>query len=162
MFSSAQTLQAAQLLARCRTRGRTLAFAESCTGGLLSALLTEIPGASDVFLGSVVSYANAAKMMLLDVPEPLLRTHGAVSPECGKAMAIGALRRFGSTHALAITGIAGPGGGSDQKPVGTVVIAQADGRHSSAETYHFTGDRREVRAQALSAALSLLESVLFA
>lgn len=100
----------------------TLATAESCTGGMIGKLLTDVPGSSAVYLGGVVTYSNTAKAALLNVPTELLARHGAVSEPVAAAMAQGAVARFGSTHAVSVTGVAGPGGGSDEKPVGLVFI----------------------------------------
>ena len=110
------------VLELCRERGLTLATAESCTGGLVAARLTSVPGSSDVFLGGVVSYANEVKTAALGVPEDVLAAHGAVSAETAAAMAEGARRRLDADVAVAVTGIAGPGGGSDEKPVGLVYV----------------------------------------
>lgn len=117
------------LAARLLQGGRTLALAESCTGGLIAASLTAIPGISAALLGGVVSYSNEAKSALLDVPAGMIAAHGAVSPEVAAAMAAGARQRFGSDLALSVTGIAGPGGGTAEKPVGRVYLglASADG-----------------------------------
>jgi nicotinamide-nucleotide amidase len=127
-------------------RGKTLALAESCTGGLVSALLTDVPGASAYFLGTVVSYADSAKETILDVGRDTLRVHGAVSEEAAREMARGARRRFDSDLAASITGIAGPDGGSAEKPVGTVFFAVADrsGREETKKGF-FGGDRATVR-----------------
>lgn len=109
-----------------RAARRRIAIAESCTGGLVAAALTEIPGSSDVFEASFVTYANEAKMGLLGVHEGILETFGAVSPAVAWAMALGALKHSNADVVVAITGIAGPGGGSELKPVGTVVFARAE------------------------------------
>jgi nicotinamide-nucleotide amidase len=147
---------AALLLERLRSGGRTLAVAESCTGGLLGGRLTEIAGASDVFHGGVITYADAAKGELLGVPPELIKEHGAVSREVAEAMVRGVADRLGSTTAISITGIAGPGGGSPEKPVGTVWIATlVDG---AVETHRslFAGDRVEIRARAVQTGLFAL------
>ncbi|HEX9690348.1 MAG TPA: competence/damage-inducible protein A [Thermoanaerobaculia bacterium] len=129
-----------------KEKRKTLALAESCTGGLVSALLTDVPGASAYFLGTVVSYADSAKETILDVDRDTLRLHGAVSEEAAREMARGARRRFGSDLAAAITGIAGPDGGSEEKPVGTVFFALTD-REGREETKKrlYVGDRTTVR-----------------
>lgn len=113
------------LVRRLRDSRFTLALAESCTGGLIAEQITRIAGVSDVFLGGVVSYANAAKIDLLEVPPGLIVKHGAVSPEVAEAMAQGALRRFGADLAISVTGIAGPGGGTPEKPVGLIFLGLA-------------------------------------
>jgi nicotinamide-nucleotide amidase len=116
---------AAEVLSTARTRGFTLATAESCTGGLVAAALTAVAGSSDVFDRGFVTYSNGAKMDMLDVSAGLLAQYGAVSRACARAMAEGALARSGADLAVAVTGIAGPGGGSDEKPVGLVHFATA-------------------------------------
>jgi nicotinamide-nucleotide amidase len=135
----------------------TIALAESCTGGLASAMLTDVPGSSQYFLGAVVSYANSAKEDLLDVSEATLRSHGAVSAESAAEMARGARTRFDSDIALAITGIAGPDGGSPEKPVGTVFFAltRRDGGGLSKKRL-FVGDRLVIRRAAAIHAFELL------
>ncbi len=135
----------------------TIALAESCTGGLASSLLTDVPGSSDYFLGSVVSYANEAKASLLGVSEGTLRAHGAVSPESATEMARGARERFDADYAVSITGIAGPDGGSAEKPVGTVFFALAgpDG-HEISKKRLFIGDRGVIRRAAAIHALELV------
>jgi nicotinamide-nucleotide amidase len=140
-----------------RESGTTIALAESCTGGLASAMLTEIPGSSAYFLGSVVSYANDAKQNLLGVREETLRAHGAVSAESAVEMARGARERFGSDLAMAITGIAGPDGGTPEKPVGTVFLALAgrDGPEISKKRL-FVGDRAVIRRASAIHALELV------
>ena len=119
------TGNAKQLLEALRKQGLTLACAESCTGGLICACLTEIPGASDVVERGFVTYSNAAKSEMLDVPAAMIGTHGAVSKQVAGAMAQGALAHSRADIAVAVTGIAGPGGGSAEKPVGLVFIAAA-------------------------------------
>ena len=133
----------------------TLVTAESCTGGWTSQCLTAVAGSSAWFDGGFVTYSNAAKQEMLGVSEQTLAAHGAVSQAVAVAMAEGALRRSRADRAVAITGIAGPDGGSPEKPVGTVCFAWS-GRNATpfAETRHFTGDRRAVRAQAVARALS--------
>ncbi len=144
-----------------RRTGRWLAVAESCTGGMVGACITDEPGASSFFRGCVVAYSDAVKESLLGVPKELLRTSGAVSSECALAMAQGVLRELVADVSLAVTGIAGPGGGSEDKPVGLVYVAAAtrDGR-SVVRKLRLVGNRAEVRAGAVSAALALLDDVL--
>jgi nicotinamide-nucleotide amidase len=159
MFSEALLDRAARLLARCRAEKRTLATAESCTGGLVIGLLTEIAGSSDVVDRGFVTYSNGAKRELLGVSDALLETHGAVSEAVARAMAEGALARAGVDLAVAITGVAGPGGGTAAKPVGLVhFAAAARGRSTLHERRNF-GDigRHQVRMQSVEVALALLE-----
>lgn len=137
-------------------RSLTLGIAESCTGGLLADRITAVPGSSGYFKGAIVSYADDAKARLLGVPPETLAAHGAVSEATSLAMARGARTALAADCALAVTGIAGPAGGSPQKPVGTVWIACAVGNEVSARRYHFAGDRIEIRARAAQAALALL------
>ena len=140
-----------------KERGMTLALAESCTGGLVSALLTDVPGSSAYFLGTVVSYADSAKQTILDVDPATLRRHGAVSEEAARAMARGARARFDSDLAAAITGIAGPDGGTEEKPVGTVYFALCarDGRENAKKRL-YEGDRAVVRRASAMFALDLI------
>lgn len=144
-----------------RSAGRRIAVAESCTGGLVSVALTEIPGSSDVFESGIVTYSTTAKMALLGVNSDVLDTFGSVSIATAWAMAQGALSRSNADVAVAITGIAGPGGGSENKPVGTVVFARAErGEDSSkvvadCQTFEDNG-RAGVRLQAALCALELL------
>jgi nicotinamide-nucleotide amidase len=143
--------------------GRRIAVAESCTGGLVSAALTEVPGSSAVFEAGYVTYANAAKQSALGVSEDVLDTFGAVSVATAWAMAKGALKRSGADVAVAITGIAGPDGGSAAKPVGTVVFARAErGQDDDAiiadtRLFDASGGRAGIRLQAALCALELLE-----
>ena len=136
--------------------GATIAVAESCTGGLLSQRLTSIPGSSSYFLGGVVCYSNDLKRVWVDVPADLLESKGAVSMEVARALAEGIRRRSGSTLGLAVTGIAGPGGGSPEKPVGTVHVALAERAGGKERTLHLPGDRDRIRWQASQAALDLV------
>jgi nicotinamide-nucleotide amidase len=137
-------------------RGYTLATAESCTGGLLAGRLTEVPGSSDYFLQGVVSYSNEAKKDLLGVPKKLIEQHGAVSEAVANAMAAGIRKRANATFGIGITGIAGPGGGSEEKPVGLVYIALADDAQSTARKFVFPGDRQFIRTLSVNAALDLI------
>jgi nicotinamide-nucleotide amidase len=140
---------------------KTLALAESCTGGLVSTLLTDVPGSSAYFLGGVVGYADSAKETLLDVDAKTIRRHGAVSEEAACEMARGALARFGSDLAVAITGIAGPDGGSEEKPVGTVFFAVAErGGREIAKKRLYGGDRSTVRRASAMFALELIRRLL--
>lgn len=144
-----------------RVAGRKIAVAESCTGGLVSAALTEVPGSSDVFVNGFVTYSNEAKQALLGVHEDVLDAFGAVSPAVAWAMAQGAIERSGADVAVSITGIAGPNGGSEMKPVGTVVFAKAERGGDADEIVadrHEFGDlgRGGVRLQAALVALELL------
>lgn len=139
-----------------RARGKTLATAESCTGGLLGQSLTSVPGSSDYFLGGFVTYSNTLKEKLLGVDRALLEQHGAVSPQVARAMAEGARKAAGADYALAVTGIAGPSGGSPEKPVGLVYIALADAGRVETEEFHFFGAREAIRERARVAALDQL------
>ena len=147
---------------RLITQKRTLATAESCSGGLIAHRITNIAGASACFLGGVVAYANTAKIALLGVPEDILVIHGAVSEPVARAMAEGVRQRFQSDFALACTGIAGPGGGTPEKPVGLVYIALSRPDASTVVTRNvFSGTRDAVKAQTADRALAmLLESLV--
>lgn len=140
---------------RLQQRSQWLAVAESCTGGLIAAQITDIPGASGWFDRGVVSYSNRAKTELLGVPEALIAAHGAVSGEVARAMAAGLRQRAGVDWTVAVTGVAGPGGGTPDKPVGTVWIAWA-GPDGTVDAEHclFSGDRASVRLQTVERALS--------
>ncbi|MBL8145983.1 MAG: nicotinamide-nucleotide amidohydrolase family protein [Anaerolineae bacterium] len=138
-------------------RGWTVCSAESCTGGLVAAWLTEIAGSSDYVLGGVVAYANAIKQALLGVQEATLRLHGAVSPETAAEMALGAQGRFGADLAVSVTGIAGPGGGTPDKPVGLTYIGLAGrGGIIAVERHVWPGDRHAVREASATRALELI------
>lgn len=143
-------------IARLRAAGAMLVTAESCTGGLIAGAVTEIPGSSDVLHGGYVTYANAAKTGMIGVPAELIATHGAVSREVAQAMARGALARSGATVAIAVTGVAGPGGGSPEKPVGTVWFGLATASSSHEERQVFAGDRHAIRRATVLHALQLV------
>jgi nicotinamide-nucleotide amidase len=143
------------VLDACRSRRLTIAVAESCTGGLLGARLTSIAGSSDVVLGGVIAYSNGVKEGLLGVDATSLREHGAVSEQVVREMAAGARECTGATLGVAITGVAGPGGGTAEKPVGTVWLAvDAEGR-ADARRVNLIGDRDEIRRRATQAALDM-------
>ena len=145
---------ASQLGAQLQSRGEWLTLAESCTGGGVASAVTAIAGSSAWFDRGFVTYSNAAKVEMLGVPETTLERHGAVSEATARAMAQGALRHSRADWAIAITGIAGPSGGTPEKPVGTVCFAWAQKEGGcEAQTAHFTGDRAAVRAQSVSHAL---------
>jgi nicotinamide-nucleotide amidase len=156
LFDEALLDQARDVLERARKNQLTLATAESCTGGLIAALLTEIPGASDVFTHGFIPYANDAKTKLLGVDTSLIATHGAVSEQVARAMAQGACNVSGAGISIAVTGIAGPGGGSAQKPVGLVHFASVCGGKTLHHREIFSGNRSAIRLQAVQAALTLL------
>lgn len=155
--------RAEALLAACRDRGLMLATVESCTGGLIAAALTAVPGSSDVVERGLVTYSNAAKTALAGVPEAMIAAHGAVSEPVARAMAEGALAHAPVQLALAVTGIAGPGGGSAAKPVGLVHFAAA---LAGGPTWHrravFPGDRDAVRHAAAAAVLDLAGELVIA
>ena len=143
-----------EVVARVLTENRaTIAVAESCTGGLLAERLTNIPGSSVYFLGGVVCYSNELKSALVDVPAELIESKGAVSPEVALALADGIRKRTGATIGVGVTGIAGPGGGTPEKPVGLVHIGIADERGPRERRFQFPGDRERIRLHASQTAL---------
>jgi nicotinamide-nucleotide amidase len=150
---------ATRVLALCRARGLKIATAESCTGGLVAATLTEIAGSSDVVDCGFITYSNEAKTAMLGVPAATLKRHGAVSGETAAAMAAGALKKSPADLSVAITGIAGPGGGLKEKPVGLVYFAAAsrDGRRVTRSRRYGPIGRRRVRARSVAEALKLLQ-----
>lgn len=148
------------VLEALRAHGMRIAVAESCTGGMLGMRLTAIPGSSDVVLGGVIAYANAVKVGQLGVQEETLRAHGAVSEETAREMALGAAAALGADVAVSITGVAGPGGGTPEKPVGTFCVAVAVRGSVSSLRTSSVGDRHEVRQRATQAALSLVRRSL--
>jgi len=149
-----------EVIHRMREKGMTLAAAESCTGGLIAKKITDIPGSSDVFVGCVVAYSNAVKMSELGVSKELLFRFGAVSEEAASEMAAGVRVRLGADIGISATGIAGPGGGSPSKPVGTVCFCLADSRGSRPFTRRISGSRERVRAFASLIAIEYLRNYL--
>ena len=160
MFDPEDLKRAADLLETYRRKGLRLVIAESCTGGLIAACLTEIAGSSDVVERGFVTYSNRAKIEILGVPEPLIAAHGAVSAEAAEAMALGALKHAHADVAVSVTGIAGPGGATAGKPVGLVYLGLCRGGEAPGHARHvFPGTRAEVRLAALRAALAMLRAV---
>ena len=147
---------ARRVAAVCRERGVRLGTAESCTGGLVGHVITEVPGSSDYFAGALVTYANELKVGLADVPEAVLEAHGAVSAQVAKAMAEGARRRLGVDVAVAVTGVAGPDGGSDAKPVGLTYVAVADVDGDDVRRFVWDSDRTGNKRLSAAAALELV------
>lgn len=139
-----------------RRTGLKLATAESCTGGLLGDMITDVPGSSDYYLGGVVVYANETKDILLNVPSEIILKYGAVSRETVMVMADNARQILGADVSLSISGIAGPAGGTKEKPVGTVWIALSSFRGSKSELFHFSGDRKKIKSLAAQSALRML------
>jgi nicotinamide-nucleotide amidase len=160
LFSTSEDGIEALVLDLCRSRGLTLATAESCTGGMVAARLTDVPGASDVVRGAIVSYANDVKVSELGVDHALLVEHGAVSAEVAREMARGVCVRLGADVGVAITGIAGPGGGSPEKPVGLVHLHVSSPLGEDARRIELPGDRDTIRSRATVAALHLVRRVL--
>lgn len=159
MFTNLHIEEATALLNSYRRKGLKLATAESCTGGLISALLTEISGSSDVFDSGFVTYSNKSKNKFLGVDEKLIEQYGAVSEQVASAMAEGAIARTGADVAVAVTGIAGPTGGTKDKPVGLVFIAVATKDKITHEKNIFSGNRNDVRLQSVSKALEMLSDI---
>ena len=162
MFPAALITLAEDVLNAARVNGLRIATAESCTGGLIAGLLTEIPGSSDVVERGFVTYSNEAKADILGIPLSLIQENGAVSSIVARAMAEGAVKHSLAQLAVAVTGIAGPGGGSTEKPVGLVHMAAAREGHKTLHEEHRFGDigRTEVRLKTVEAALRLLQRLL--
>jgi nicotinamide-nucleotide amidase len=161
MLPDAILQDAKSLLAACRSRGIMLATAESCTGGLIAAALTAIAGSSDVVDRGFVTYSNGSKHEMIGVPMPLLETHGAVSEEVARAMAEGALVRSRAAIVVAVTGVAGPGGGSADKPIGLVCFGLArTGQTVVSEQQVFPGDRAAIRAATVVHAFNMIRAAL--
>lgn len=156
MLTLTNIAAAEALISFCGKKNITLGTAESCTGGLIGGTLTAVSGSSSVVLGGIISYANSVKSGVLGVPEETLATVGAVSPETAKAMAEGARRVLASDLAVAVTGIAGPGGGSAEKPVGLVYVAVATKDGTEITKNIFDGDRNSVREKTVAKALAML------
>jgi nicotinamide-nucleotide amidase len=161
VYGEGDTDLAAVVLDLCRSAGLKLAVAESCTGGLIGERITDIPGSSDVFLGGVIAYHNDLKRDLLGVDEEDLRRYGAVSEEVVLKMAAGVRAKSGAEVGIGVTGVAGPGGGTPEKPVGLVWIAlDVVGSEAKARRFQLIGDRIEIRQRAAQAALELLRRAL--
>ena len=143
------------VLDRLRRRGLTLAVAESCSGGRICDKLTDVPGCSDVFKGGAVAYSNDSKVRLLGVPQGIIKKHGAVSEECATEMAVGVMKAFDSDVGLSVTGIAGPRGGSVEKPVGLVFVGLAYRTERGVFRMQFDGGREAVKRQATEEAMRL-------
>jgi len=143
-----------------KKRKWTISVAESCTGGGLASRITDIPGSSSYFLGGIIAYHNRIKEELLAVPASVIAQFGAVSEQAAKAMAAGCKKALGSNVSVGITGIAGPGGGTPDKPVGLVYIALAGPSGIACKRFHFPGDRKAVRRSAVDAALEMVNSLL--
>jgi nicotinamide-nucleotide amidase len=160
MFTDPLKYRANELLDLCRQKKLKIAIAESCTGGLLAALFTEIPGSSDVFERGFVTYSNESKNEMLGVDAGLIKKHGAVSEQVAIAMVQGTLAKSHADISIAVTGIAGPGGGTGKKPVGLVYIAVAIGKEVQTKQYNFKGDRNAIRLSAVEHALMQLKEIL--
>ena len=156
MLDPELTKLADKIIQLCVEKKLKISTAESCTGGLVAACLTSVAGSSLVFERGYITYANAAKVEEIGVPPALLSAHGAVSEEVAKAMAKGARQKAGADVAIAITGIAGPGGGSPEKPVGLVYIGLCTARECEAKRFLFEGDRADIRRQTVTKALAWL------
>ena len=160
VFSRDERSTAELVVDLLRDRGLTLGTAESCTGGLVAARITDVPGSSDVFLGSIVSYADSVKRDRLGVPDGVLAAHGAVSAETAEAMAAGARAALGVDVAVSVTGIAGPGGGTEEKPVGLVYLHAVGPDGELSRRLDFPGDRETIRLRAAVAALHLVRRLV--
>jgi len=152
--------EAERLIEALRSKGLRMSAAESCTGGMIGCMMTSVPGSSDVFLGSAVTYSNESKERILGVHHGTLLEFGAVSEQTAREMAVGSIEAYGSDVAVAVTGIAGPGGATETKPVGLVYIAVADGPRTVVTENHFSGDRASVRKQTALEAISLLKDLI--
>lgn len=156
MESEPLTRLVERLQASCLERGLTVATAESCTGGMIAKLITDLPGSSGYFRGGVVSYSDEVKESLLGVPGDQLAAHGAVSAQVARSMAVGAMQRTEASLAVAVTGVSGPGGGSPAKPVGLTYVAVAGSSGVEVRRFVWTGDRAANRESSARAAVELL------
>jgi len=145
-----------EVLGKLEKAGLTLALAESCTGGRICDRITDVPGSSEHIKGGIVAYSNDSKVKLLGVSHGTLKAHGAVSAECAAEMAVGAAKAFSADVGVSVTGIAGPGGATPQKPVGLVFIGVAMGKERASFRYLFDGDRKSIKAQSAEEALRLV------
>jgi nicotinamide-nucleotide amidase len=142
---------------RLREKKQTITCAESCTGGLIASMITEISGSSDIFRGAVITYCNDIKEQELGVKKETMIKHGAVSVQTVDEMLIGVIKKFNANYAIAVSGVAGPGGGTKEKPVGTVVIGIMKNKEKpKSEVFHFLGDRKKVQEQASNKAFELI------
>lgn len=160
MIPSSLSIEFEELAFRLKETGLKLSSAESCTGGLFSYFVTSFPGASEYFYGSAVTYSNESKESILGVSNETLRKFGAVSEETAKEMALGSLKAYGSDVAVSVTGIAGPGGATEEKPIGLVCIAVTDGKKFISSVNRFAGDRDEVRMSSVHAMVRDLRTFL--
>lgn len=160
MYDKASVKLAAKLGAILQARRQYICTVESCTGGELSALITAVPGSSNWFTFGAITYANSAKINIAGVAKKLIDKHGAVSAEVAEAMAMGGLNLSGTDYAISITGIAGPGGESDDKPVGTVCFAWAGFNEVAVKCMHFSGNRSEVRTKSVQFAMQHMVELL--
>ncbi|UCF36875.1 MAG: competence/damage-inducible protein A [Acidobacteriota bacterium] len=160
VYSDAEMSLAEALGAKLTALSKTISVAESCTGGMIGSMLTEVPGSSVYFEGGVISYSNAVKSRLLDVESGVLEEHGAVSEPCARAMALGVRRLLGTDIGLSVTGVAGPGGGSEEKPVGTVFIGLAHGGDCEVRKLHLPGSRDAIRLRTCNLALDWVRRVI--
>jgi PncC family amidohydrolase len=151
---------ALQLAETLMSHKKTISVAESCTGGMVANLITNIPGSSIYFLGGIVSYSNQAKIDLLKVSESLIQTEGAVSRSCAITMAQNIRLMFHSDLGVGITGVAGPGGGSSEKPIGSVYMAIADGEKTVCKLFKFSGERIEIKQQASATVIKMAKEFL--
>ncbi len=149
-----------RLAAKLLKARKTLVIAESCTGGLLGYLITTLPGASKWFKGGVVTYSNELKAALLGVKKATIKKYGAVSKEVAREMVLGAKKKLKGNYAVAITGIAGPGGGTKEKPVGTVFIAATSGRKTVVRRHSFKGTRNSIKKQSALKSLKMVETLI--